>query len=86
MRRLHALSGGVPRLLNVIAERALLAGYVHGKPRVDAALVDLAATEVLPPATAPRTRLAHARLVLLLAGAGVLWLAVRRTGAALRCR
>ena len=49
VRRLHSLSGGVPRLLNVLGERALLAGYVHGKTRVDAGLVDLAAAEVLPP-------------------------------------
>jgi general secretion pathway protein A len=48
VRRLHALSGGVPRLLNVLGERALLAGYVHGRNRVDAKLVDLAAREVLP--------------------------------------
>jgi general secretion pathway protein A len=51
VRRLHSLSGGVPRLLNVLGERALLAGYVHGKPRIDAALVDLAAAEVLPRAS-----------------------------------
>jgi general secretion pathway protein A len=50
VRRLHALSGGVPRLLNVLGERALLAGYVHGRPRVDSGLVDLAAREVLPAA------------------------------------
>ena len=49
VRRLHALSGGVPRLLNVLGERSLLAGYVHGKARVDAALVEMAAAEVLPP-------------------------------------
>jgi general secretion pathway protein A len=49
VRRLHELSGGVPRLLNVLGERALLAGYVHGKAHIDAALVDEAAKEVLPP-------------------------------------
>ena len=49
--RLHALSGGVPRLLNVLGDRALVAGYVHGRQRVDARLVDLAAAEVLPAAT-----------------------------------
>jgi len=48
VKRLHVLSDGVPRLLNVLGERALLAGYVHGRTRVDAALVDLAAAEVLP--------------------------------------
>jgi general secretion pathway protein A len=75
VRRLHALSGGVPRLLNVLGERAMLAGYVHGKPRIDAALVDLAAAEVLPP---DATRGRAWRILgwcLLLAGAGLLWLA-----------
>ena len=48
VRRLHALSAGVPRLLNVLGERALLAGYVHGRQRIDARLVSLAASEVLP--------------------------------------
>ncbi|KFN42283.1 ExeA family protein, partial [Arenimonas oryziterrae] len=56
VRRLHTLSGGVPRLLNVLGERALLAGYVHGRERVDSALVDLAASEVLPPVEAPKIR------------------------------
>lgn len=49
VRRLHDLSGGVPRLLNVLAERALLAGYVHGRSEIDRRLVDLAAREALPP-------------------------------------
>jgi general secretion pathway protein A len=48
--RLHARSGGVPRLLNVIAERALLAGYARDAVGIDAKLIDLAADEVLPPA------------------------------------
>lgn len=47
--RLHARSGGVPRLLNVIAERALLAGYARDAAGIDAKLIDLAADEVLPP-------------------------------------
>ncbi|HRO62599.1 AAA family ATPase [Thermomonas sp.] len=54
VRRLHALSGGVPRLLNVIAERALLAGYARDAVSIDAKLVNAAAREVLPPARAPR--------------------------------
>ena len=49
VRRLHALAEGVPRLLNVLGERALLAGYVHGRPRIDVALIEQAAAEVLPP-------------------------------------
>lgn len=48
VRRLYRLSGGVPRLLNVLGDRALLAGYVHGRERINAALVDRAAEEILP--------------------------------------
>ncbi len=48
VRCLHDLAGGVPRLLNVLGERSLLAGYVHGCNRIDARLVQLAAHEVLP--------------------------------------
>src|SRR5690606_12698598 len=49
VQRLHARSGGVPRLVNVIAERALLAGYARDAAGIDAKLVEAAADEVLPP-------------------------------------
>jgi general secretion pathway protein A len=48
---IHALfrySKGVPRLLNIIADRALLAAYVHENKTVDKALIKLAAKEILP--------------------------------------
>ncbi len=72
IRRLHAHSGGVPRLINVIAERSLLAGYARDATRLDGRIVDLAAKEALPPA-ARRTRVVPllatvALLVLALAG------------------
>ena len=54
VQRLHARAGGIPRLINVIAERALLAGYARDANRIDARLVDLAANEVLPPTPAGR--------------------------------
>ena len=75
VRRLHSLSGGVPRLLNVLGERALLAGYVHGKPRIDAAMVDLAAAEVLPPDVRRDRTWRILGWCLLLAGAALVWLA-----------
>ncbi|HSD18299.1 MAG TPA: AAA family ATPase [Thermomonas sp.] len=49
VQRLHARAGGVPRLVNVIAERALLAGYARDATSIDGRLVDAAADEVLPP-------------------------------------
>ena len=50
LRRLHRHADGGPRLLNVIAERALLAGYARGTQHIDERLLDLAAAEVLAPA------------------------------------
>ena len=74
VRRLHALSGGVPRLLNVLGDRALLAGYVHGKTRVDAPLVDLAAAEVLPPSIGfDHGRMLMRAALIAIAGAAALW-------------
>ena len=55
VQRLHARAGGVPRLINVIAERALLAGYARDATSIDAKLVDAAADEVLPPVLARRS-------------------------------
>ncbi len=49
IQRLHRHSGGVPRLINVLAERSLLAGYARDATVLDARTVDLAAREALPP-------------------------------------
>jgi general secretion pathway protein A len=46
VRALHRHSGGVPRLINILAERALLAGYVGDAATVGRAMVDHAAREV----------------------------------------
>ncbi|HEU4812976.1 MAG TPA: AAA family ATPase [Xanthomonadaceae bacterium] len=70
VRRIHAHAGGVPRLINVVAERALLAGYAHDLATIDARTVDRAAREALP--AKPRRR---ARPALIVAGVAVLVLA-----------
>jgi general secretion pathway protein A len=44
----HKLSAGVPRLINVVCDRAMLGAFVEGKRKVDAAIVHRAAMEVLP--------------------------------------
>jgi general secretion pathway protein A len=71
MGRLHRLSGGVPRILNVLCDRALLGAFVQGKERVDRTTLAHAAKEVLhQPATRRRNlRWALAAGLLLLAGA-----------------
>jgi len=79
MHRLYRLSGGVPRLINVLCDRALLGAYAQGKERVDRATLDQAAREVLhqPPASrwAPRplTLVAAALLAALALGALLPW-------------
>jgi general secretion pathway protein A len=46
MRRIHQLSRGVPRRINLLADRALLGAYATEQPKVTRALVDAAAREV----------------------------------------
>jgi general secretion pathway protein A len=46
LRAVHARSGGVPRLINVICDRALLGAYTAERPRVTRRLVGAAAKEV----------------------------------------
>jgi general secretion pathway protein A len=76
MRRIHKLSRGVPRRINLLCDRALLGAYASEKATVDLAIVDKAASEVfdkaeLAPAAAVR-RARVAALALGLVGGAVL--------------
>ena len=44
----HKLSAGVPRLINVLCDRAMLGAFVEGKRRIEVPIVRKAASEVLP--------------------------------------
>ena len=46
LREVHRLSGGVPRIINVICDRALLGAFTHEDHRVSGKLVREAAAEV----------------------------------------
>lgn len=72
LRRIHRLSGGVPRLVNVLCDRALLGAYAQGLQQVGRGLVRKAATEVrgeLP--AVRRRRLGWAGAASALAAAGL---------------
>ena len=59
LARLHSLTGGVPRRINLLADRALLGAYSRRQRHVDAALVAQAAAEVFDrPAVPDRRRTA----------------------------
>lgn len=75
----HKLSTGVPRLINVICDRALLGAYVEDKRRVDRAILRHAADEVLPEFRGNQSSKplswpwAAAILVFVLAGSALWW-------------
>jgi general secretion pathway protein A len=46
LRRVHQLSRGVPRRVNLLCDRALLGAFANGRPSVDRKTVDKAAAEV----------------------------------------
>jgi general secretion pathway protein A len=72
----YRLSGGIPRLINIIADRALLGAYVEGRPRVTARIVRKAAREAFGQQAWLRPRLwigAVAALVLAVGAAWALW-------------
>ncbi len=48
MRALYQRSSGIPRLINVIADRALMAGYAREQQSIGERLVDRSADETLP--------------------------------------
>jgi len=49
LRRIHQLTRGIPRRINLLCDRALLGAYATGKSRVDRTIVDKAAREVFGP-------------------------------------
>jgi general secretion pathway protein A len=80
VQRIHLLSGGVPRRINLLCDRALLGAYASGKPQVDVAIVDKAAAEVkgeMPPGARRHDARAARRRVAVALGLGLV------TGAAL---
>jgi general secretion pathway protein A len=48
-KRIHALSRGVPRRINLLCDRAMLGAYAAGRNRITGAMMDQAAVEVFGP-------------------------------------
>jgi general secretion pathway protein A len=79
MGRLYRLSKGVPRIINVLCDRALLGAYTQGKERVDHATLAQAAREVFGQRTARRrTLLRSVAALLMIAMSGALALGAYR--------
>jgi general secretion pathway protein A len=71
MSHLFRLSGGVPRVINVLCDRALLGAFVEGRERVDRATLAKAADEVLHRPPRQQGALLHSLLALLVFVAGL---------------
>ena len=72
----HRLSGGVPRRINLLCQRAMLGAYADGTRRIGPAIVRKAAAEVFARPTAARAfgpTLGLALLLALAAGAAAWW-------------
>jgi len=72
----HQKSGGIPRLINLICDRALLGGYVAGTRVIDAPVVRQAALETSGPPPHPQRRaqwLLAAGVALALVAFGAAW-------------
>jgi len=68
LRAVHRRSGGIPRLINLICDRALLVGYVEGVREITGAMVQRAAREVRGE---PRPRLPFRRVAAAAGGVAV---------------
>jgi general secretion pathway protein A len=76
LREIYRLSGGVPRVVNVICDRALLAAYAGEQHEVGAPLVRRAASEVFDRPVAPgwlKPLISGVVLLLVAATATLLW-------------
>lgn len=75
IRAVHVASGGIPRLINVICDRAMLGAFAAGAHEVDAGLVRAAAVEVAGAHHAATTRrwLAWAATLAIVVAAAAFW-------------
>jgi general secretion pathway protein A len=55
-QRIHALSRGVPRRINLLCDRAMLGAYAAGRNRITGAMMDQASVEVFGPGSVGMTQ------------------------------
>jgi MSHA biogenesis protein MshM len=71
--RLYQASGGIPRLVNIMANKALMLCYGEGKQQVTRRHVSLAASDTVAASAGRRWRWAVAGISLLIAACGLTW-------------
>ena len=71
--RLYGASGGIPRLVNIIANKALMACFGEGQQQVSRRHVSLAARDTVQPRSKPRLAWIAAGTAILVAACGLTW-------------
>jgi MSHA biogenesis protein MshM len=76
-RQLYGASGGIPRLVNVVAHKALMLAYGEGRQQVKAHHVRVAARDTVAARNSLWHRWAIAAALLLMAGSVIGWMVLR---------
>lgn len=74
VKTLHSASGGIPRLVNILAHKSLMLAYGEGKQQVTASHVKMAAKDTLASVTGNWLSRWSMAFALLLACAGIGWM------------
>ena len=77
IRRLYAASGGIPRLVNIVAHKSLMLAYGEGRQQVETRHVRAAANDTEAARKTGWQGWMMAASLLLVAGATVAWMSVR---------
>ena len=72
MKQIHQITQGVPRRINLLCNRALLAAYAHGKREVDREIIANAARELFDRAGMPLKKTLHRRYAVTALAAGAM--------------
>jgi general secretion pathway protein A len=76
LRRIYALTRGVPRRINLLCGRSLLGAWAHGLHQVDRRMIDKAAAEVFGPKAGKGVRASNLIAAKALSGLGALALSL----------
>jgi MSHA biogenesis protein MshM len=77
VRQLYASSGGIPRLVNILAHKALMLSYGEGRQQVGARHVRAAAKDTEAARKTPWRWLGPAAMLLVAASAVLIWMGLR---------
>lgn len=77
VKQLHASSGGIPRLVNILAHKALMLAYGEGRQHIEARHVRAAVADTEATRKNPWRRWAIAASLLIIAGAGLGWMSLQ---------